>query len=147
MKKTNLKIFKETKLNLIKEQLINNLGNKIIYSNNLDIWFYYEFYAQHVWNPIPKDRLMGIIQDKYILPNSSYTEQVQIRSVGNYSLAKELEKELRLKFNGFKENNDLFIGNNKLYSFKNNSVMNIPQNVKELNIINYLPYNLEYMNK
>lgn len=147
MTNTNLKIFKETKLNLIKEQLINSLGDKIIYSNNLNIWFYYEYYASYVWSPIPKDRLIGIIQDKYILPNSSYTEQVQIRSVSNYSLAKELEKELRLKFNGFKENNDLFIGNNKLYSFQNNSVMDIPQNVKDLNIINYLPYNLEYMNK
>lgn len=101
-----------------------------------------------------KDLTLYLEENKKLL---SRKEKSYINALRNFILqlrrylktqsGKELEKELRLKFNGFKENNDLFIGNNKLYSFKNNSVMNIPQNVKELNIINYLPYNLEYMNK
>lgn len=140
----NLNKFKLTKLDIIKEQLMFAFNSQLKYSMTLETWFYYEFYVKNVWNPIPKDRLIGIIQDKYILPNISYLEKVKLKSLTNYSLAKELEKELRLKFSGFEENNDLFIGNDKLYSFKNNEILDIPQNVKDLNIINYLPYNLEY---
>src|SRR5690606_18262616 len=99
---------------------------------------------QYIWNPLPKDKLIGIIQDKYILPNITYLEKSNIKILTNYSLAKEIEKELRLQFNGFTGNNDLFIGNNKLYSFKTAEILNIPQNIKELNIVNYIPYSLEY---
>lgn len=144
MKINILTNFKATKLNIIKNQLMSDLGNKVNYSKNFDTWFYYEFYTQYIWNPLPKDKLIGIIQDKYIVPNITYLEKSNIKSLTNYSLAKEIEKELRLKYNGFEENNDLFIGNNKLYSFVNNQIQDIPQNIKELNIVNYIPYSLDY---